>query len=59
MLAPKLRVDGITKYIENYDFTYDNSFNEKEDTFAVYKYSLRPLLEHILENGVITCFAYG
>ncbi|EGR30151.1 kinesin motor domain protein, partial [Ichthyophthirius multifiliis] len=59
VLAPKLKVDGITKYIDNSDFTFDNTFNESEDTFSVYKYSLRPLLEHVLENGVITCFAYG
>jgi kinesin family protein 2/24 len=58
-LAPKFKVDGITKYIDNSDFTFDNSFNENEDTFTVYKYSLRPLLEHVLLNGVLTCFAYG
>lgn len=30
--APKYKVDGITKYVENYDFTFDNTFNEKEDS---------------------------
>lgn len=58
-MAPKFRVDGITKYIENNDFTFDNAFGENEDTSDVYKYSLRPLLEHVLSQGVITCFAYG
>lgn len=48
VLAPKYKVDGITKYIENNDFTFDNAFSEQEDTRDVYKYSLRPLLEHIL-----------
>ncbi|EAR84592.2 kinesin motor catalytic domain protein (macronuclear) [Tetrahymena thermophila SB210] len=59
VLAPKFKVDGITKYVENYDFTFDNSFNENEETQDVYKYSLRPLLDHIMNQGVITCFAYG
>lgn len=27
---PKYRVDGITKYIENHMFTFDNTFNEEE-----------------------------
>lgn len=30
VLAPKYKVDGITKYVDNQDFTFDNSFNEKE-----------------------------
>lgn len=30
VLAPKFKVDGITKYVENYDFTFDNSFGETE-----------------------------
>ena len=27
---PKYKVDGITKYIENHQFTFDNTFNEEE-----------------------------
>jgi len=30
--APKYKVDGITKYVENYDFTFDNTFNENENS---------------------------
>lgn len=29
---PKTKVDGITKYIEDYVFTFDESFNENENT---------------------------
>lgn len=36
VLAPKFKVDGITKYVENYDFTFDNAFNELEETDDVY-----------------------
>ena len=35
-MAPKHKVDGITKYVENYDFTFDNSFNENEDSINSY-----------------------
>ncbi|KAL4462102.1 hypothetical protein ABPG74_000947 [Tetrahymena malaccensis] len=56
---PKYKVDGITKYIENQDFQFDNAFSEKESTEDVYKYSLQPLIRCIFEHGVVTCFAYG
>lgn len=36
VLAPKFKVDGITKYIENNDFIFDNAFNEAEDTSDLY-----------------------
>jgi len=55
----KFKVDGITKYVENHNFNFDNVFNEKEDTETLYKYSLRPLVELLINKGVITCFAYG
>ena len=56
---PKLKVDGITKYLENHQYTFDNSFSEKDDTTLVYEYSLRPLCPFILSQGTVTCFAYG
>jgi kinesin family protein 2/24 len=30
IIEPKFRVDGITKYVENHTFTFDNTFNEDE-----------------------------
>ena len=33
----KIQVDGITKYIEDHEFYFDNSFNENDDTNEVYK----------------------
>ena len=32
----KHKVDGITKYIDNQDFQFDNTFSEKEPTDDVY-----------------------
>lgn len=34
--ASKMKVDGITKYIDNTLFTFDNSFNEFESTEEVF-----------------------
>jgi kinesin family protein 2/24 len=56
---PKYKVDGITKYVDNHTFTFDNTFNEEEETADIYKVSLKPLLNLLTTNGVVTCFAYG
>lgn len=56
---PKVKVDGITKYIENHLFTFDNAFNKNEDTKAVYCHSLRNLLPELFYGTSVTVFAYG
>lgn len=33
----KFRVDGITKFIENHDFVFDNAFSDLEETEDLYK----------------------
>ncbi len=55
----KIKVDGITKYIEDHEFVFDNSFHERETTEDVYKYSVYPTINMILNKGIVTCFAYG
>ena len=55
----KYRVDGITKYVENNNFTFDNTFNEKESNEDIYQYSVYPHVDFILNQGIVTCFAYG
>jgi kinesin family member 2/24 len=56
---PRFKVDGITKYLENHTFVFDNTFGELEDNATVYNSSLRPLCPFILNGGTVTCFAYG
>ena len=55
----KVQVDGITKYIEDHEFYFDNSFDENDDTNVVYKYTISPIINLILNQGIVTCFAYG
>lgn len=55
----KFRIDGITKYVENHAFTFDNTFNERETNDDIYRYSILPHIEFILNQGIVTCFAYG
>ena len=56
---PKFRVDGITKYVNDSAFEFDNAFNENENSQDMYQYSIRDLLPSLFNNGIVTCFAYG
>lgn len=55
----KLKVDGITKFLEENHFKFDNTFNENESTQDLYQCSINPVLGEIFVNGMITVFAYG
>ena len=55
----KFKVDGITKYIEKHNFTFDNTFNENEDTKDVYDYSVKGAIEELFNTRMVTLIAYG
>jgi kinesin family member 2/24 len=56
---PKIKVDGISKYINNQNFNFDNCYCEKENSHAVYEYQIKHLIPTLFQNGVVTYFAYG
>lgn len=55
----KYKVDGITKYIDNSEFEFDNTFSHKESNSDLYFFSIRPILDNVFNSGVVTVFAYG
>ncbi len=56
----KFKVDGITKYLENFQFRFDHTFDEDSSTETVYEKTAKPLVDFVLnEGGCATCFAYG
>lgn len=55
----KLRVDGITKYLDNSSFRLDHTFHENDTTEDIYMYSVQPLADFVLDGGRATVFAYG
>ena len=55
----KIKVDGITKYLEDHHFYFDNTFAENESTQEIYDYTVGPMIEMVLNRGIVTCFAYG
>mmetsp|Transcript_53845 Transcript_53845/g.64991 ORF Transcript_53845/g.64991 Transcript_53845/m.64991 type:complete len:602 (-) Transcript_53845:93-1898(-) len=59
--SAKLRVDGITKYLDHGSFRFDYAFDEDCSTEDVYKYSTLPLIDFVCsgKGGRATVFAYG
>lgn len=59
--SAKLRVDGITKYLDHNSFQLDYAFDETCDTQQIYENTSRPLLEFCCQGtgGRATIFAYG
>lgn len=56
----KLKVDGISKYLDNNSFEFDHSFNEDDSTDLIYRSSIEPLIDFVLaQGGRATVFAYG
>jgi kinesin family protein 2/24 len=55
----KMKIDGITKYVEDHEFIFDNVFGDNNSTEDVYEYSIFPTIDMILSRGIVTCFAYG
>ena len=53
------KVDGITKYLTNTEFSFDHSFDEKDDNECIYRCTARPLIPFVLDGGNATVFAYG
>ncbi|KAH8253047.1 hypothetical protein KR032_003376, partial [Drosophila birchii] len=50
---------NMVKFLENHSFRFDHAFNEECTNATVYEYTARPLIRHIFEGGMATCFAYG
>jgi len=56
---PKFKVDGVTKYVDTQRFTFDNAFGEHESNEELYFYSIRPIIDYVFNQGIVTVFAYG
>lgn len=55
----RYKVDGVTKTIENTEFKFDNSFDEHDTNEELYFFQVRPILDLIFNQGIVTIFAYG
>lgn len=59
--SAKLRVDGISKYLDHNSFRFDHSFDEDSTTEEVYRYTAQPLVSYVCRGKGVraTVFAYG
>ncbi|GAX20275.1 kinesin family member 2/24 [Fistulifera solaris] len=59
--SAKLRVDGITKYLDHTSFQFDYTFHEDNTTEDVYNTTTLPLIDFVCSGhgGRATVFAYG
>lgn len=55
---PKLKVD-LTRYVEEHNFLFDQSFDETVTNEGLYNACVRPLIDAVFTRGKCTCFAYG
>jgi kinesin family protein 2/24 len=55
----KFRVDGITKFVENHDFLFDNTYSDNESSEDLYRTAIQPNIHFPFNKGIVTCFAYG
>jgi kinesin family protein 2/24 len=55
----RYKVDGVTKTIENTEFKFDNAFDDVETNEELYFYQVRPILDNVFNQGIVTIFAYG
>ncbi|KAE9050525.1 Diatom spindle kinesin-1 [Phytophthora rubi] len=56
----KLKVDGITKYLDSNAFNFDHTFDESATNESVYMHTAQPLVKFVFhDGGHATVFAYG
>ena len=55
----KLKVDGITKFLDNTTFQVDHAFHESAPNEEVYIHTAKHLVDFAVNGGRATCFAYG
>lgn len=55
---PKLKVD-LTRYVEEHNFLFDQSFDETVSNEQLYQACVRPIIDAVFNRAKCTCFAYG
>ena len=53
------QIDGNYINMKDHEYTFDNAFNENEDTSEIYRYTLSPMINTNHNKGIITLFTYG
>ncbi|KAH8327341.1 hypothetical protein KR074_011577, partial [Drosophila pseudoananassae] len=55
---PRQQLD-LQRFLDNHTFRFDYVFDEDCTNSTVYQKTARPLVHHVFDGGMATCFAYG
>lgn len=50
----RFKVDGVTKYVDNLGFEFDNTFSEFETSDSLYYSSIQPQIDFLFDGGIVT-----
>ena len=59
VLEDRVRLDGISKYVEKHEFIFDRVFDVNSTNRQIYASSVQELVDTVISGGRATCFAYG
>lgn len=59
VLEDRVRLDGISKYVERHEFIFDRVFDITSTNRQIYASCVQELVDTVISGGRATCFAYG
>lgn len=59
VLEDRVKLDGISRYIDRHEFRFDRVFDVQATNREIYESVVQELVETVIQGGRATCFAYG
>lgn len=59
VLEDRVKLDGISRYIEKHEFRFDRVFDVTSTNHQIYSSCVQELVDTVISGGRATCFAYG
>ena len=59
VLEDRVKLDGISRYIEKHEFRFDRVFDVNSTNHQIYSSCVQELVDTVISGGRATCFAYG
>ena len=59
VLEDRVKLDGISRYIEKHEFRFDRVFDVNSSNHQIYSSCVQELVDTVISGGRATCFAYG
>lgn len=59
VIEDRVKLDGISRYIEKHEFRFDRVFNVESTNHQIYSSCVKELVDTVISGGRATCFAYG